>query len=261
MPQIVRNARPEFIETERIGVTSTRSHFNCIMKKFSSFTLIFSLLLSMNLAAQLPQIPQTAQTAQRAQNDPKALEVLNKASIAYNKAGGVKAGFIIKVLAKGGTVKDNLSGSIYLKGSKFKLETGDMTTWFDGTNQWVYILSNNEVNLSKPNSKELLMINPVNVFQLYQHGYNSKLLADKAENGKKLHQVELRPYTKTENVLSIVASFEKGTFRPVSIIITNKDKSGSRISIGSYLTGQAYSDLMFVFQPKDYPNTEVVDLR
>ena len=62
----------------------------------------------MNLAAQLPQFPQTTQTTQRAQNDPKALEVLNKASMAYNKAGGVKAGFTIKVLAKGGTVKDNL---------------------------------------------------------------------------------------------------------------------------------------------------------
>lgn len=219
------------------------------MKKFSSLVLVLSLLFNLNGFSQT------------AQNDPKALEVLNKASVAYNKAGGVKAGFIIKILAKGGTIKDDLSGNIQLKGSKFKLETDDMTTWFDGINQWVYIKSNNEVNLSKPNSRELLMINPVNVFQLYQHGYNSKLLADKVENGKKLFQVELKPYTKNENTLSIVACFEKGTYRPVSIIITNKDKSGSRISIGSYLTGQAYTDALFAFQPKDYPNTEVVDLR
>lgn len=231
------------------------------MKKFSSFTLIFSLLFSLNLTAQLPQIPQSAQPTQRAQNDPKALEVLNKASAAYNKAGGVKAGFTVKILAKGGALKDNLSGNIQLKGSKFKLETGDMTTWFDGTNQWVLMQSNNEVNLSKPNSKELLMINPVNVFQLYQHGYNSKLLADKVESGKKCYQVELKPYTKTENTLSIVACFDKATYRPVSIIITNKDKSGSRISIGSYLTGQSYGDALFAFNPKDYPNSEVIDLR
>ena len=215
----------------------------------------------MNLAAQLPLIPQTAQPGQHAQNDPKALEVLNKASVAYNKTVGVKAGFTINVLAKGGTVKDNISGNIQLKGSKFKLETDDMTTWFDGTNQWVYAKSNNEVNLSKPNSKELLMINPVNVFQLYQHGYDSKLLADKVENGKKLLQVELKPYTKTENILSIVACFDKASYRPVSINITNKDKSGSRISIGSYLAGQTYTDALFAFNPKDFPNTEVVDLR
>lgn len=206
-------------------------------------------------------MPQPAQTAGKAQNDPKALAVLNKASAAYNKAGGVKAGFTVKIMAKGGSVKDNLSGTIQLKGSKFKLETGDMTTWFDGSNQWVYMQSNNEVNLSKPNSKELLMINPVNVFQLYQHGYNSKLLADKTESGKKVFQVELKPYTKTENTLSIIACFDKISYRPVSIVITNKDKSGSRIAIGSYLTGQTYSDGLFAFNPKDYPNTEIVDLR
>lgn len=231
------------------------------MKKFSFITLIFCLLTSTFTFAQLQQMPQPVQTTGKAQNDPKALAVLNKASAAYNKAGGVKAGFTVKILAKGGSVKDNLSGNIQLKGSKFKLETGDMTTWFDGTNQWVYMQSNNEVNLSKPNSKELLMINPVNVFQLYQHGYNSKLLADKTENGKKVYQVELKPYTKTENTLSIVACFDKTTYRPVSIVITNKDKSGSRIAIGSYLTGQTYSDALFAFNPKDYPNTEVVDLR
>jgi len=220
-----------------------------IMKKFSSLVLVISFLINLSGFAQT------------AQNDPKALEVLNKASAAYNKTGGVKAGFTIKILAKGGTVRDNMSGSIMLKGSKFKLEAGDMTTWFDGINQWVYIQSNNEVSLSKPNSKELLMINPVNVFQLYKHGYNSKLLADKTENGKKCYQVELKPYTKSENTLFILATFEKSTYRPISINITNKDKSGSRISIGSYLPGQAYGDAMFAFLPKDFPDAEVVDLR
>lgn len=232
-----------------------------MMKKFSTLLVAFSLLMGIGAQAQLQQLPNSSQPLVHAQNDPKALEVLNKASQAYNRAGGVKAGFSIKILAKGGSVKDNLSGNILLKGSKFKLETGDMTTWFDGSNQWVYLTSNNEVSLSKPNSKELLMINPVNVFQLYQHGYNSKLLADKVENGKKYYQVELKPYTKNENTLSIVACFEKSSYRPVSIVITNKDKSGSRISIGSYLTGQNYADALFAFNPKDFPDAEVVDLR
>jgi outer membrane lipoprotein-sorting protein len=201
-------------------------------------------------------------TAQTAQNDPKALEFLNKASAAYNKAGGVKSGFTIQVLAKGGSVKDNISGNIYLKGSKFKLETNEMTTWFDGINQWVYLQNNNEVNLSKPNSKELLMINPVNVFQLYKHGYNCKQIADKSANGKKLTQIELKPANKNEHqILSIVATFDKTSCRPVKIVISNRDKSGSRIDIGSYLPKQNYPDALFSFQQKDYPNTEVIDLR
>jgi outer membrane lipoprotein-sorting protein len=196
-----------------------------------------------------------------AQNDAKALDVLNKASAAYTKAGGVKAGFSLRVLDYGGKTKEDLSGTIRLKGSKFKLEVEEMVTWFDGKNQWVYLTNNSEVNLSNPSEEELLMVNPVNVFQLYKHGYTCKWLGEKTEGGKKVLKVSLTPVNKNETVQSIVASFDKASFRPVTIVITNKDKSGSRISIPTYQTGQAFADSMFVFQQKNYPNTEVIDLR
>ena len=200
-------------------------------------------------------------TAAFAQNDAKALTVLNNASAAYNKAGGVKAGFSLKVLDYGGKIKDTMNGTIRLKGSKFKLEVDEMTTWFDGKNQWVYLTNNSEVNLSTPSEEELLMVNPVNVFQLYKHGYNCKWLGEKKENGKTVLKVSLTPKNKQETLQSIVASFDKSNYRPVSIIITNKDKSGSKIYIPTYLTGQSYADGLFVFQQKNYPNTEVIDLR
>lgn len=200
-------------------------------------------------------------TASFAQNDAKALDVLNKASAAYTKAGGVKAGFSLKTYISGWRLKDMIDGTIRLKGSKFKLEVDEMTTWFDGKNQWVRLKNNSEVNLSNPSEEELLKINPVNVFQLYKHGYNCKWLGEKSEGGKKVVRISLIPTNKNENLQSIVASFEKKSYRPTSIIITNKDKSGSQVSIPSYETGQNFPDTFFVFPQKSYPNTEVIDLR
>jgi outer membrane lipoprotein-sorting protein len=200
-------------------------------------------------------------TVSFSQNDDKALDVLNKASAAYTKAEGVKAGFSLKILDYGGKIKNNLSGTIRLKGSKFKLEVKEMTTWFDGKNQWVYITSNKEVNLSNPSEEELLMINPVNVFQLYKHGYNCKWLGEKNEGGKNVLKISMSPDNKNETVQNIVASFDKSSYRPVFISITNKDKSGSRISITTYQTRQSFPDALFIFQQKNYPNTEVIDLR
>lgn len=200
-------------------------------------------------------------TVSFAQNDAKALATLNKASEAYSRAGGVKAGFALKILDYGGKTKDDLKGFIRLKGSKFKLEVEEMTTWFDGKNQWVYLTHNKEVNLSNPSEEELLMINPVNVFQLYKHGYTCKWLGEKKEGGKTVLRISMSPENKNETVQSIVASFDKTSYRPVSISITNKDKSGSRITIPSYVTGQSFPDALFVFQQKSYPNTEVIDLR
>jgi len=195
------------------------------------------------------------------QNDEKALNVLNKASVAYNKAGGIKAGFSLKILGAGGKVSNNYNGTIRLKGSKFKLEAGEMTTWFDGKNQWVHLANSDEVNLSTPTQEELLMINPVNVFQLYKFGYNCKWVGEKKEGGKTVQKVSLTPQNKKESIQNIVASFEKTSYRPVSIVITNKDKSGSKITIPSYQTGQSFSDAIFVFQQKSFPKTDVIDLR
>lgn len=196
-----------------------------------------------------------------AQNDAKALQVLDNASAAYIKAGGVKATFVLEILDFGGNTKDKLLGAIKLKGSKFKLEVDEMTTWFDGRNQWVYIVENSEVNLSNPTEEELLMVNPVNVFQLYKHGYTCKWIGEKSEGKTILLKVELRPINKNEALQSIVASFDKSSHRPVLISITNKDHSGSKITIPTYVTGQTYPDALFIFQQKDFPNTEVIDLR
>jgi outer membrane lipoprotein-sorting protein len=193
--------------------------------------------------------------------DPKALNVLDRASIAYNKAGGVKAGFSLKVLGSGGVENNTIEGTIRLKGSKFKLEVKEMITWFDGKNQWVYLVETKEVNLSNPTEEELLMINPVNVFQLYKHGYNCKYLGEKDESGLKTQKVLLTPADKYSSILSLEASFDKISLRPVKIVITNKDKSGSIISIPRYLTGQTYADVFFSFPQKEYPNLDVIDLR
>jgi len=214
--------------------------------KHITFLLIFSILFSINGFSQ---------------NDKKALNVLNNASAAYNKAGGVKAGFSIKVINSKGSAQNILTGTINLKGSKFKLITQNMTTWFDGTNQWVYIKKNNEVNLSKPTEKDLLMVNPINVFELYKHGYTCKWLGEKKEEGKRVAQIELIPSNKNESIQNIVATFDKSNFHPVSISITSKNKSVSRITIKSYATGLSFSNASFVFQQKEYPHSEVIDLR
>lgn len=235
------------------------------MKRILIVTILF-LALATNSFGQTAAKPQTAAktkdvTAPKSKNDPKALDVLNRASAAYNKAGGVKAVFSLRVLGTGGVEDNTIEGTIRLKGSKFKLEVKEMISWFDGKNQWVYLVETKEVNLSNPTEEDLLMINPINVFQLYRHGYNCKYLGEKNEEGKAVLKVLLTPSDKYSSLLGIEASFNKVSLRPVKIVITNKDKSGSVITIPNYLTGQIYADVFFSFPQKEYPNLDVIDLR
>ena len=73
----------------------------------------------------------------QAQN--QALTILEKAGEAYNKTSGVHAEFSIEVFGSGKRRPN--SGQIQLKGDKFKLDVGEMITWFDGKNQWFYLVN------------------------------------------------------------------------------------------------------------------------
>jgi len=115
--------------------------------------------------------------------------------------------------------------------------------------------------VSNPSEEELLMVNPVNVFQLYKHGYASSYQGLKAHNGKQAHAITLTPNDKYSTLKSIVALFDKDNLRPLQISIVNKDQSGTLINIPTYQTGQTYPDNLFIYPAKDYPSNQVIDLR
>lgn len=195
----------------------------------------------------------------QAQN--QALALLEKAGETYNKTSGVHAEFSIEVFEFGGESAAQIQGQIQLKGDKFKLDVGEMITWFDGKNQWFYLVNIQEVNLSNPAPKDLVMINPVMVFQLYKYGFNAHYAGEIKLGTKIAQQVELIPQEVHSDIQRIEVCFDKQTFRPLRIRIRNKDLSGSLINIDKYITDQEYPDAMFVFQQKAYPGAVVIDLR
>ena len=64
-----------------------------------------------------------------------------------------------------------------LKGNRFYLNSGGIQSWFDGTTQWSYLESSEEVNVSNPTPDELQTINPYALLSIYKSGYNYKYTA------------------------------------------------------------------------------------
>lgn len=191
-----------------------------------------------------------------------AVQLLDRAAASYSQKGGVDAAFHIDVLEYGGAVSTSFDGTIQLKGSKFRLVVpGEMMCWFDGRNEWLYLLDAQEVNLSNPSEEELLQLNPVNVFLLYKHGFDARLMGDKTWKGKTVQPVVLTPQDKASDLRDIEVYFEKNTLQPMHIRVTNKDLSGSVVEVTKYVSGQSYAEAMFVFPQKEYPTAEVIDLR
>lgn len=211
---------------------------------------IFSVLIAL---LSLPVIAQQQQS--------QAKVVLDKTAEAFRKAGGVKADFIIKAVTNG-LVEGAESGTIQLKGEKFVLKTSDMVTWFDGKTQWSYVTKNDEVNVCNPTQEELQQINPYTFLYIYQKGFSYKLGAAKIFCGKTVWEIVLTAKDKKQELERITLYVTKDAYEPLYILLQQRGQQmRNEITIMNYQTGQDYADSIFVFNRKQYPSAEIIDLR
>lgn len=175
--------------------------------------------------------------------------VLDKASAAISKKGGVSASFVLKSAQMGET-----SGKISVKGKKFHASTPLAIVWFDGKTQWTYIKKNDEVNVSNPSEAELQAINPYNFINMYKKGYKYTM-----KTTGNTHIVHLNATDKKRSVQEMYITVNKSTYIPTEV----KMRQGSKwitISISNF-KATPLNDSMFRFNAKDFPNAEVIDLR
>lgn len=190
-----------------------------------------------------------------------ATSILDKAASAYENSNGLKAYFTMQTRSDVQKVSESFDGTIDIKGDKFVLKTPDMITWFDGTTQWSYVERNEEVNVSTPTGEELQTTNPALLLRSYKKGFSATLKGEStAPNGKAAYDIELTPKKKSD-IIRVELQIEKFSGLPASIAVFAKNGLSNTIRIGKMETGVNQPDSFFVFNEKDYPDAEIVDLR
>ena len=188
-----------------------------------------------------------------------AKKILDATASAFNKAGGVTAQFTIKTTVAS-KEQGQLSGTMQLKGNKFKITTPTTTTWFDGKTQWSYVRDNEEVNISTPSKSEIAKMNPYSFVNIYKSGYSYAMGSTKTLRGHSTHEVVLTANAKGKNANKIIITVDKNTYEPLCIRV-KQGKSWNTIIIKSFAKGQKFSDATFKFNKNEYPKAELIDLR
>ena len=150
-------------------------------------------------------------------------------------------------------------GVIQVKGEKFLLKSPGMTTWFDGHTQWTYLEANDEVNISEPAPEELQTLSPFAWIGLYRQGYTLQMIS----NDKRASIIVMEatnPDAETQRVRLYVAH---GKLCPTEIRMRRRYSDEDIIIKISACEadGKNYPDSMFVFNKKEYPTAEIIDLR
>lgn len=184
-----------------------------------------------------------------AQNSNNAISILDKTAKKMAHKGGISATFTMEHPVSG-----KITGSIAVKGDKFNASTNQAIVWFNGKTQWTYVKKNDEVNISTPTQAQQQLMNPYTFINIYKTGYN--ITSSSAGNDYEVHLVA---QNKKRSIQELYITINKTTYIPSRI----KMKNGGRwynISVSSF-SNKNLPDNRFVFNSKDYPSAEVIDLR
>lgn len=191
----------------------------------------------------------------------EAQAILDQAAQAYEQSNGIKANFAIHSVVPQHNISESFEGVINMKGDKFKLETPDMITWYNGETQWVYLMRNEEVNVSTPSGDELQLTNPAVLLRQYKKGFAVQYKGTSTtRQAKSAYDITLTPKKKSD-IQQVDLQIEKVSHIPAAITITDKNGATVSIHISKWETSKNQADSFFSFNESDYPDAEVIDLR
>ncbi|MBI4931175.1 MAG: outer membrane lipoprotein carrier protein LolA [Bacteroidetes bacterium] len=160
-------------------------------------------------------------------------------------------------------VTETQSGSLELKGAKYKLSFKGQTIFCDSKTQWTYIKESNEVQINNaPDPNATDNINPVNIFTLYEKGYKYKYEKEDIVNGAKVDIISLFPLDPDKKSYHTIRLTIDKVKKQITVVkILNKNGTSNTISVKNFTPNSEMTDMMFTFNKADYKGVEVVDLR
>jgi chaperone LolA len=195
----------------------------------------------------------------QAQTDSKAGEILDAVSTKYKAIPAFKALFTYAMENQSAGLKENYSGDITVKGSKFHLKMGGQEIINNGATVWTYLKESNEVNISdyEPDADA---ITPTNIYTIYKKGYKYTFVEQIKEAGQVYDVIDLTPENKNAQIYKIRLTINKKD-RSIKSFKTF-EKNGNRYVYSiSKFTPTEIDDKAFVFDKSKYKGVEVVDLR
>lgn len=227
------------------AVLAGQPHKPIMMKKLYVFTLL--------LGSALISVAQTS--------DPAAKAILDGVSAKFKTFSTVQASFSYKVENASGKSLSSKTGTILMKGTKYKVSFSGQEIFCNGTTVWNYDKNANEVTISKLDASSG-MITPQKLFtNFYDKDFRYILNGEKTVNGKVMQEIELTPIDKSKPFHKVYVQVDKVAKTIYSTKVLENAGNRYIYTVTSMKTNVTLADSQFTFDKTKYPGVEEVDLR
>ena len=202
-----------------------------------------------------------SQTNSLGKSDPDAKKILDNVSAKFQTYKTVEAHFTLKIENSSDKILGTKTGVVNMKNSKYRISVSGQEIYSDGTNIWTYDKSANEVQITKFDASAN-SITPQKMFtNFYDKDFLYKLNGESKQGNKTIQEIELTPIDKTKTFFKVLVDVDKKTQSIVSTKIFQKTGDRYTYTITSMKTNNNLPDELFIFDAKNYPKVEVIDLR
>jgi len=194
-------------------------------------------------------------------SDPAAKSILDGVSKKFKTFKAVQAAFTLKVEDLKGKVQGTKKGTVYMKGSKYRVTITGQEIFCDGKDVWTYDKSANEVTITQLDQSGGA-ITPQKLFtNFYDKDFLYKLNGEKKEGTRILQEIELTPIDKTKNFHKVYILVDKKAQTIYNTSIMEKGGNKYSYTVNTMNGKAALTDNTFFFDKKKYPGVEEIDLR
>lgn len=218
------------------------------MKKILSAS-VFMLVMFSTANAQAPK--------GMGSSDPEAKKILDAVSAKFKTFKSVQSNFTLKIENAANKVLGNKSGTVYMKGTKYRIKVAGQDIFSDGVNVWTVDPGAKEITLTKLDPSN----NTITPQKLFTDFYNKDFLYKLNAEVKGIQEVELTPIDKSKLFHKVLVFINKATKSITATKIFEKAGNRYTYTVSGMTTNSNIADAMFVFNQKNYPGMELVDLR
>ncbi|MBL4623881.1 MAG: outer membrane lipoprotein carrier protein LolA [Flavobacteriales bacterium] len=194
--------------------------------------------------------------------DPKAKAILEELSKKNKSYSSIKAEFSYKLENKDESIDETQNGSLLLMGNKYIVNMVGQEIYFDEKYVWRWMPDEKEVTKDcapDPEEEADNLLNPSNIFTIYEKGFKFSYKKEDIVNGRKAHVIYLYPENADDKPYhTIILNIDVEKMEIISMEVRGKDGNIYTTTLTKFTANVPVNDADFTFD--ESKADDVIDL-